>query len=84
MPGADAKPGRQRKSRSRHGITLAEYRDQMRLYRPDNPTSSKLNPEKVRHIRSSPASHAALARELNVGEGTIRAVRDYITWKHVR
>ena len=56
----------------------------MMLYRVDNPTSSKLDAEKVRIIRGSTKSHAALARELNVAEGTIRAVRDYTTWRHVR
>lgn len=69
---------------SKHGITLAEYREQMRLYRTDNPTSSKLDAEKVRHIRASAESHIALAREFGVCEGTIRAVRNFTTWRHVR
>lgn len=69
---------------SKHGISLEEYRSNMRYYRTDNPTSSKLDADKVRRIRRSSESHAALARDLGVTEGTIRAVRDYTTWKHVR
>lgn len=75
---------RNRKSRSKHGITLDEYRSHRSLYRNDNPTSSKLSPEKVREIRSSPGGHTELARRMHVTEGTIRAVRDYTTWRHVK
>ena len=70
--------------RNKHGITLAEYRDHRVLYRVDNPASSKLTPDAVRYIRESTAGHSMLARLYNVTEGTIRAVRDFTTWRHVR
>lgn len=44
---------------------------------------SKLNPEKVRLIRSSNKSNYQLAAELGVGEATIRSARKGETWAHV-
>jgi hypothetical protein len=70
--------------RSKYRITLAEYRNNMAIYRVDNPASSKLTAEAVRYIRASTAGHSMLARLYSVSEGTIRAVRDFTTWRHVR
>jgi hypothetical protein len=42
-----------------------------------------LNEEKVRFIRSSLLSSSEIAKQLGVGETTIRAVRKNITWRHV-
>jgi hypothetical protein len=44
---------------------------------------SILNEEKVRFIRSSDLSHAALARLLDVSTGCVRGVRIGRTWSHV-
>jgi hypothetical protein len=44
---------------------------------------SVLNEEKVRFIRSSDLSHAALARLLDVSTGCVRGVRIGRTWSHV-
>lgn len=44
---------------------------------------SLLDEEKVRFIRSSDLSHAALSRLLNVSTGCIRGVRIGRTWSHV-
>lgn len=75
---------RTRKSRSKHGVTLEEYRSGMMLYRTDNPSSSKLTPELVREIRASTKSHVYWAKKLGLSEGTIRAARGYTTWRHVK
>lgn len=75
---------RNRKSRSKHGITLEEYRSHRILYRNDNPTSSKLTPELVKKIRDSTEPHIRWAERLGLSEGTIRAARDYTTWRHVK
>lgn len=46
---------------------------------------SVLTESAVRYIRQYPEkSHAALARELNVGASTIRGVRIGRVWKHVQ
>lgn len=43
----------------------------------------KLTPDLVRYIRSSPARHTALAKELGVGISTITDVRKRRTWAWV-
>ena len=72
--------------RRRHGISLQEYRDSMALYsrRGCEVKSARLDREKVRYNRASSACHAALARKYGVAESTIRAVREFRSWKQVR
>ena len=70
--------------RSKHNITLTEYREHRVLYYNANPSVSKLTPALVREIRASAESHASWAHRLGLSEGTIRAVRDYTTWRHVK
>ena len=69
---------------SKHGITLQEYREHRVLYYNANPACSKLTPELVRQIRASDERHIRWAERLGLSEGTIRAVRDYTTWRHVK
>ena len=45
--------------------------------------NARLTPAAVRHIRSSPASHARLARYFGVTPRVIRQVRNKETWAHV-
>ena len=45
---------------------------------------SLLNEEKVRFIKESDLSHAALARKFEVSENCIRGVRTGRTWSHIR
>jgi hypothetical protein len=45
---------------------------------------SLLNEEKVRLIRSSTLSHAAIARELGVSPNCVRGVRIGRTWTHIQ
>lgn len=45
--------------------------------------NSKLNPDLVRYIRSSPKATRALARELGVTQPAVKAVRHGQSWKHV-
>lgn len=45
---------------------------------------SLLNEEKVRLIRSSALSHAAIARELGVSPNCVRGVRIGRTWTHIK
>lgn len=46
---------------------------------------AKLNDDLVRYIKQNhKKSHAALARELNVGTTTVRGVRSGRTWSHVK
>lgn len=44
---------------------------------------ARLSPEKVREIRSSRMSAAALARKFGVGETTVRDVRKGLKWKNI-
>jgi hypothetical protein len=45
--------------------------------------NAKLDPDKVRYIRSSPLNQHELARELGVSQPIIGQVRRGVTWKHV-
>ncbi len=71
--------------KSKHGITLDEYRNSAALYvaRGEDVPNAKLTEADIRAIRKSPARHAALAQKFNVGEANIRAIREYRSWKHV-
>ena len=44
----------------------------------------KLTPENVREIRRSSATTAQLARDYGVSQQSIKKVRDFKTWKHVK
>lgn len=43
-----------------------------------------LNEEQIRYVRSSKATHAALARELDVSAVLIGKIRRYESWRHVQ
>lgn len=45
--------------------------------------SAKLDPDKVREIRVSDLSNAALAKKFGVRQNAIWKVRKRISWKHV-
>lgn len=64
----------------------ADDRDRLGLRVPKSGVehhNAKLDPDKVRYIRSSPLNQYQLARELGVSQPIIGQVRRGLTWKHV-
>lgn len=65
------------------GLRNAAYTHPERVLRGEDHGNARLTDDKVRLIRSSPLTGAALARLLHVGETTIYRVRRGEYWKHV-
>lgn len=72
--------------KSKHGITLDEYRNTARLYvrRGAAHPYAKLTPERVREIRNGGKTDTQFAHEFGVSRESVRDARIYESWRHVQ
>lgn len=77
---------RNRKSRSKHGISLQEYRNTAYMYvrRGEDHPCAKLTPALVRQIRQSDMNNEQLAQEIGISRESVRDARNYTTWRSVK
>jgi len=77
-----SKDSRTRLQKRKHGISLTEYRSQMRLFclRGEQHPKAKLTLKQVLFIRASSLPSTQLAEMFSVNPRTIRDILNYTTW----